>query len=145
MVMAHKIRVYPHNDLFNLAHYHRHIINHKVANNDEDGLALDCLSCLISLAFTVESLINFVGSKKIKGWRERQSFRTKMTEVCDAVGLSFDENKEPFATIWKLKVLRDLIAHGHPFETVTNISSREEMRRAMECPWDEHLDQESVS
>lgn len=143
--MTHRVRVYPHNDLFNLAHYQREVINNKVAESIEDALGLDCLSCLISLAFTVEALVNFVGHKKIQGWQERQPYRDKMNQVCKAANLNFDTNVEPFETLWQLKVLRDLIAHGQPIELTTSVNSREELRTAMECPWDQNLTSEYIN
>lgn len=143
--MTHRVRVYPHNDLFNLAHYQREVINKKVDENNEEALSLDCLSCLISLSFTVEALVNFVGLKKVQGWRERQPYRNKITQICNAVGLHFDEGVEPYSTLWQLKELRDSIAHGQPIEMTTNVSSREELRRAMKCPWDQHLNPDYIN
>lgn len=69
--MTHRVKVYPHNDLLNLAHFQRETIRRKLATEDHDGIKLDCLSCLISLAFSVEALVNFVGHKKVSKWRER--------------------------------------------------------------------------
>ncbi len=91
--MSHRIRVYPHNDLFNLAYYQKQAINNKVEEGIEDALRLDCLSCIISLSFSVEALINFVGSKRVQNWQERQSYRNKVNQVCHAAQLQFDETK----------------------------------------------------
>ena len=143
--MSHRIRVYPHNDLLNLAHYQREVINNKESEGIEDALALDCLSCLISLAFSVEALVNFVGQKKIIDWQERQSYRNKINQVCEQASLVFDENEVPFKTLWQLKELRDSIAHGQPIEVTTSVNTREELRRAMECPWDQHLTSEYIN
>ena len=82
--MTHKIRVYPHNDLLNLAYYQRENINDKVAVDCQDGLALDCQACIISLAFSVEALINFVGHKKVENWNEFQRYPAKLRQVCAA-------------------------------------------------------------
>jgi hypothetical protein len=143
--MSHRVRVYPHNDLLNLAHYQREIINSKESEGVGDALGLDCLSCLISLAFSVEALVNFIGQKKINGWQERKVYRNKINQVCEEASLVFNENEEPFKTIWQLKELRDSIAHGQPIELTTSVSSREELRRAMECPWDQHLSSEYIN
>ena len=143
--MTHRVRVYPHNDLSNLAHYQRETINKKIAESNEDGIDLDCLSCLISLAFSVEALLNFVGYKKVKNWKERQPYRDKMVQVCKAVGLQFSQEVDPYKTLWELKELRDSIAHGQPIEVSAKVRNREELRKAMECPWDKNLNAEYIN
>ena len=143
--MTHRVRVYPHNDLFNLAHYQRELINQKVAEGIEDALSLDCMSCLISLAFTVEALINFIGYKRVQDWREWQPYINKMTQVCEAASLGFDKNTEPYKTIWELKELRDSIAHGQPIELNTTVRTREELRASMVCSWDQNLNPDYVN
>lgn len=143
--MSHRVRVYPHNDLFNLAHYQRGIITEKVASSIEDGLGLDCMSCLISIAFSVEALINFIGHKRVDNWQERQDYRSKMQQVCAAAGIDFNTSNEPFQTLWSLKEMRDSIAHGQPLEISVSVESREELRRQMECPWDQRLNPNFVN
>lgn len=144
-VMSHRVRVYPHNDLFNLAHYQKGVINNKVEQGVEDALSLDCLSCLISLAFTVEALVNFVGNKRVRDWQERKPYRKKISQVCQVARLNFDETVEPFSTLWTLKELRDVIAHGKPLEIRTIASTREELRAAMACPWDSNLNPDFIN
>ena len=100
--MPHRISIYPHNDLFNLAHYHCETINRKVCEGVEDAISLDCMSCLIALAFAIEALVNFVGSSVIKDWQERQSYQAKLEQIGAAIGLSFDRKIEPFLTVWAL-------------------------------------------
>ena len=75
--MSHKVSVYPHNDLLNLAHYQIKKINEKVANGDQDGIALDCMSVLMAMAFAVEAVINLIGHKKVMSWKERKPYREK--------------------------------------------------------------------
>lgn len=140
-----RVRVYPHNDLLNLAHYQREVINDKVAQGVEDAISLDCLSCIISMAFSVEAIVNFVGHQKVHGWRERRPYRDKVNEVCEVAGLVFDETAEPFSTVWQLKETRDMIAHGQPFEGNVNVRTREELHTTMECPWDQHLTPEYIN
>ena len=72
--MAFRIRIYPHNDLGNLARYHREVVNAKVTSGDLDGISLDCMSFFIALAFSVEAFVNFIGSKKVKNWNERAAY-----------------------------------------------------------------------
>ncbi len=136
--MAH-IRVYPHNDLMNLARYHLDTIQKKVDAEVEDALALDCLSCLISLAFTVEAILNFVGSKRVKNWKERDSHKVKLSKVCSVSGQPFDPNIGLYKLIWELKLLRDEVAHGKPIEVTTNVKTQEELLGKMACPWDKYL------
>lgn len=112
--MTHKVRVYPHNDLLNLASYHRSIINDKTDKGSQDALSLDCMSCLIALSFGVEAFINFIGYKKVPDWCERQSFKNKIAAIYKAINISFDEKNDPYLTVWKLKELRDCMAHGQP-------------------------------
>lgn len=132
-------KVHPHNDLLNLAHYHRGVINEKNGHPDAEGVALDCMSCLIALAFSVEALINFVGAKCIDQWEERQPFHKKLSALETAFGLVYDKAKEPYSTIEKLKALRDQMAHGKPIEVSTTASSKEGLKKAMRAPWDEFL------
>jgi hypothetical protein len=137
--MGHRIKVYPHNDLLTLAHYHREIVNRKVATNNEEALALDCMSCIIALAFSVEALINFVGSKKISGWKERNTFNAKIKALSGNIGLNFERTKEPYITVEKLKSLRDQMAHGQPLEDTKVVSSIEELTSALKVPWNSAL------
>lgn len=132
-------KVHPHNDLLNLAHYHHGIVNEKNGKLDAEGLALDCMSCLLALAFAVEALINFVGGKCIDQWEEKQSFHNKISALEAAIGLPYDKAKEPYSTIEKLKTLRDQMAHGKPIEVSAIASSKEDLKRAMRAPWDEFL------
>lgn len=59
------VRVYPHNDLLNLAFYQRETINTKVQSRIEDAISLDCPSCIISLAFATEAIANLAVHRKI--------------------------------------------------------------------------------
>lgn len=140
-----RVRVYPHNDLLNLAHYQRETINNKLAAGIEDAISLDCLSCIISMAFAVEALVNVVGHQKVRGWQERRPYRLKIEEVCKTAGFDFDEIVEPFSTVWQLKETRDMIAHGQPYEGNFTVRTREELHAAMECPWDRHLSPEYIN
>lgn len=137
--MAYRARVYPHNDLLNLAHYHREVIERKHNHGIKDAIALDCMSCVIALAFSVEAIVNFVGAKVITNWKERLSYQDKMATIGDALGLDLDFSMEPYKTLYLLKETRDQMAHGKPIESTAEASSREAMRRAMECPWDNLL------
>ena len=142
--MAH-IRVYPHNNLLNLAHYHREVINDKEAEGEEYALDFDCLSCVLSLGLAVEALVNFVGHRRCSEWRERRPFRQKIEEVCNAANLEFNVSIEPFCTIWELKETRDHTVHGQPIETVISAQSREEIREELAPPWQRFLTSEYIN
>jgi len=143
--MTHRVRVFPHNDLLNLAHYQRETINKKVEDGIEDALALDCTGCLISLAFSVEALVNLIGHKRVDYWKEQRPYMEKMTDICSVAGLNFNKCVEPYKSVWELKKLRDSLAHGKPVETNTTAQTREELRKQMECPWDTKLTPEYVN
>ena len=136
--MATRARVYPHNDLSNLAHYQLQGIRAKVANGNDDGLALDCMACLISLAFSVEAFINFLGDHKLDKWNERSPFKNKIEAVCAGIGMKFDKQTEPFTSIWKLKETRDSIAHAKP----KLVTGDEDPQELMAADWDKLLDHE---
>lgn len=138
--MGHEVFVYPHNDLLNLAHHHRQVIEEKVRHGSRGGIGLDCMSCLIALAFSVEAISNFVGAKTVPEWNERDSYRAKTTQLGGKLGFVFDDKVEPFETLMRIKTIRDQLAHGKPIESRQDESSREMFERAMMCPWDEYLD-----
>ncbi len=143
--MTHKIQIYPHNDLFNLAYYQREIINKKIKDGIEEALGLDCMSCLISLAFTTEALVNFVGKKRVPNWNEGKRYLEKIKYVCAQADVTFSKHREPYKTLWELKTLRDSMAHGKPVEFQTDIENRNDFRKAMECSWDKNLTPDYVN
>jgi glycyl-tRNA synthetase alpha subunit len=103
--MALRSRNYPHNDLLNLSHYNLGVINEKVENGVSDAIALDCKNFLIALAFTIEALMNLVGSKKVRGWKERDSYYKKMKNMCKAIGYPYNNESDLFCTLDKIKKL----------------------------------------
>ncbi|MCD1650947.1 MAG: hypothetical protein COB32_04045 [Halomonas sp.] len=137
--MSHETQVLPHNDLLNLAYYHKCVIEKKVAEDNREAIALDCMSCLIALAFSVEAIANFVGFKAIPEWNERAFYKDKMLVLGKGCGFKFEDSQEPYKSLHMLKTIRDQMAHGKPIETKTDVSDREALRHAMASPWDEHL------
>ncbi len=140
--MSISYRVYPHNDLLNLANYHLEILNDKVENGVKNSIALDCTSVLISLAFSVEAIVNYVGYKCIKEWKERQPFHKKMEEICESANISINAESDLFEVINQLKIIRDSIAHGKPIEGKTDDNFSEGMNKYLKSPWDEYLNPE---
>lgn len=137
--MTHRVQVYPHNDLLNLAHYHREVIERKEADGAREAIALDCMSCLIALAFSVEAIVNLIGAKVINPWDERAPYKEKMKVLGEALGFIFAPSQEPYKTLQTLKTIRDQMAHGKPIESTTVLEDRVSFSRVMSCPWDEYL------
>jgi len=143
--MSHRVSVYPHNDLLNLSHYQTVKINEKVEAGDPNGVALDCMSALIAMAFAVEAVINLVGHKRVRGWKERKPYKEKAEAVCSVAGCSFDKAIEPYRTLWQMKELRDAMAHGKPQTFSASAKTREDLRKSMECSWDVYSTPEYVN
>lgn len=137
--MSHEAKVYPHNDLLNLAYYHRGVIEKKLKEGNREAIALDCMSCLIALAFSVEAIANFVGYKAVPEWNERASYADKMTLLGKNFGFEFDKCREPYDALQILKTIRDQMAHGKPVQSKAEVSGRDALRRAMNSPWDDYL------
>lgn len=137
--MTHQICIYPHNDLLNLADYHRETIKRKVSEDIDDAIALDCMSCIIALAFSVEALINLVGGKCVSSWRERAPFPEKIRIVMNGIGMACDATIDPYKTVDTLKTLRNQMAHGKPIMREEHLSSVSDFSDAMMTVWDGHL------
>ena len=135
-------RIYPHNELLSLARYQLDIINGKSEKGINVAIALDCVAILISLAFSVEAILNFVGHKCIKGWEERQPYYKKLREVCNVADIPIDAESELFSTLDQLKLMRDMIAHGKPIENKSNKSFSEEVGNSLKSPWAEYSNPE---
>ena len=107
--------VYIHNDLSNAAFYFKDIIERKQKEGG-DGIGLDCMACLIMLAFTFEANINFMGDHFIEGWEERSAFDAKVKQVFEALSIDRDETKRPYSSVVLAKNFRDTLAHGKPIK-----------------------------
>lgn len=142
--MSVSFKVYPHNDLMNLSYHHVKIIRKKLESGENSGIKLDCTSALISMAFTIEALINFVGHKKLGRWKERIKYHKKLNKVCNIAGIDKDNNKGIFDAISTLKIIRDEIAHGKPVEDEDESASSDSIDKLMCCSWDEHCSPEFV-
>ncbi|WP_396334125.1 hypothetical protein [Burkholderia anthina] len=142
--MPFRIRRYPHNDLLNLAHYHHQTIEKKRAAGDNDGIALDCTSCLIALAFSVEALFNFVGSQKVREWDERAHSPEKVATLAKSLNLPLESQEEPYEAIKILRTIRNGLAHGQPHESTADVSSHSELARQMQAPWDPYRNPDTV-
>jgi len=112
-----KKNIHIHNDISNTAHHLKTRIEEMEATGNRQGIALDITACLVMLAFTFESRLNFIGEQKVDGFKERRVFDTKLAKVLKALELDPDFSIRPYSTIQELKDFRDTIAHGKP-ETV---------------------------
>jgi hypothetical protein len=127
-----------------LACYHYETISRKVKSKEDDALALDCMSCLISLGIGVEGLINFTGYKIVIGWNERWIYHKKLKEVCNALGVKFVETNEPLLSLKKLKELRDRFVHAKPIRKTGEITAKEDLYEFMCNSWDHALEPDTV-
>lgn len=137
--MGHEVKIYPHNDLLNLSHHNLHTILDKEKSETNQGIGLDCMNLINSLAFSVESLINFIGFKVIDDWQERSPYHKKIEVLEKALSFKFDTNSEPYITLQILKDIRDKMAHGKPIVRMQDVSSREALSEAMKSPWDDFI------
>src|SRR3569623_1500170 len=139
-----KIRIYPHNDLLNLAWYHLDVIRNKKSHGQTEGISLDAMSCINALAFSIEALLNFVGVRRVANWKERLSYELKFRTVLEALGFDMRWDQEPFRSLRELKELRDQMAHGKPREIdLTNVDDQS-LSALLQNPWDDYLEPEYV-
>jgi hypothetical protein len=103
-----------HNNLANTARHLRKRIEEMEAADNRKGIALDITACLVMLAFTSESRLNFIGAKKVEGWNEWDPFPVKVKAVFKSLKLRPDHNKRPYSAIKLLQAFRNTIAHGKP-------------------------------
>lgn len=109
-----KKNIHIHNDISNTAHHLKARIEEMEATGDRQGIALDITACLVMLAFTFESRLNFIGEQTVEDFKERRWFDKKVEIVLKALGLEPDFSVRPYSTIKELKSFRETIAHGKP-------------------------------
>jgi DNA protecting protein DprA len=109
-----KKNIHIHNDISNTAHHLKARIEEMDATGDRQGIALDITACLVMLAFTFESRLNFIGEQTVEDFKERRWFDKKVEIVLKALGLEPDFSVRPYSSIKELKSFRDTIAHGKP-------------------------------
>lgn len=109
-----KKNIHIHNDLSNTARHLRNRIEEMEAAGNKLGIALDITACLVMLAITFESRLNFIGEQKVADFKERRWFDKKVEVVLKVLGLEPDFSVRPYSSIKELKSFRDTIAHGKP-------------------------------
>lgn len=144
-----KANIFIHNDLSNAAFYFKERVRERTERGDRDGIAFDCLAAVVTLAFMFEAHINFLGWKLLERWKETDSFEVKVKSVYKKLNLKWDKTREPEATIWQLKELRDFLAHGKPkmVEVDEEVIGRpEELERRMDLSagWEKECTPEFV-
>jgi hypothetical protein len=139
------VHIYPHNDISSLAHHQLKAINDKVRRGDNVGIAIDCMGLIISLAFSVEAIVNFVGHKKVSSWNERDRIDDKFQVLRREIGLPYDRSVEPYKTAYLVRTLRNDMGHAKPLEKDVEISHVDEIRGEMHTTWDEYLTPEQVN
>ncbi|MCY1193931.1 hypothetical protein D9M71_550050 [compost metagenome] len=106
--------IHIHNDISNTANHLRKRVEEMEAAGKREGILLDVTACLVMLAFTSESRINFIGAKKVENWDEWKPFHLKVKIVFNELGIKPDYSQRPYSAIKRLQEFRNTIAHGKP-------------------------------
>jgi hypothetical protein len=111
--------IHIHNDLSNMAHYYRELIVERHGEGDNKGITFDCISCLVSLAFSFEAYLNFFGSKPVRQWKhdecEMYDFKKKAKLVLKTLEVPSNMGIQPLKSVKELMKFRNTMAHGKPF------------------------------
>jgi hypothetical protein len=99
------------------------------AEQQKPGWFYNDLTAIIMSALSVEALCNSIGNRVIEGWQDYESSSpiAKLRILCKRLGITYNQNKEPWTTVKWLCKFRNIIAHAKP-ELVDEeyIMSREE-------------------
>ncbi|CAM3909806.1 hypothetical protein BOTU111921_00135 [Bordetella tumbae] len=133
--MGFRIKMNPHNTLFNIAFYHLRTAEDKVQDDTPDGLTLDCVSCIVFTAFAVEALLNFVAKETDYKENPGDKFPRRLKSLCESVGMEYDAGRQPVQSIQRLQAIRNALAHGKPYHSVSEASSKAELDAAMKYGW----------
>ncbi|TAY52953.1 hypothetical protein [Rhizobium leguminosarum] len=127
-----KRQIFIHNDLANAAFHFKERIEEKHKADDHHGIGLDIMGCIITLSFTNEARMNFLGYKLIDGWNEWQPIKAKIKQIAKRLETKADFGTRPYATIMEVKEFRDIFAHGKPIvvtSTHEEITTQTELDR----------------
>jgi len=133
-----------HNDISNTANHLRTRVEEMDKAGNREGISLDITACLVLLAFTFESRLNFIGHHKVGDWCERERFPTKLKIVRKALNLKPDYSVRPYSSIRALQDFRNTIAHGKPIiieinETIEGDPDAHPDDMELRAPWEESL------
>ncbi|TWC27597.1 MULTISPECIES: hypothetical protein [unclassified Pseudomonas] len=115
-----KKNIHIHNDISNTANHLKKRIEEMERAGNREGIALDITACLVMLAFTFESRLNFIGEKKVDGWIERDRFPEKLKNIQKALNLAPNYSVRPYSSVKQLQDFRNIIAHGKPSKVEVN-------------------------
>jgi len=66
------------------------IVEHKSARGENAGLQYDGMSAVISLAFSIEAILNFVGERTPGlDWNERAKYKQKIAALEKQLGFQY--------------------------------------------------------
>jgi hypothetical protein len=126
--------------LSNAAFYFKSVVDRKIETGERDGLAFDRMACAMTLAFTFEAKINFLGHKLLRNWREQQRFDEKVAQVLKHLDIVADWKVRPYSSIEGLRKFRNSIAHGKPVEIehdeTVEVPATELDRRDLSGEWE---------
>ncbi|TAY69306.1 hypothetical protein [Rhizobium leguminosarum] len=107
-------QIFIHNDLANAAFHFKERVEQKHKADDLYTIGLDMMGCIMTLSFTNEARMNFLGYKLIEGWNEWQTIKDKVKKVARKLGTPANFGARPYSTIMEVKEFRDIFAHGKP-------------------------------
>jgi hypothetical protein len=144
-----KRQIFIHNDLANAAFHFKERVEQKHNANDLHTIGLDMMGCILTLSFTNEARMNFLGYKLVADWNEWQPIKNKVKIIAKNLGTLADFGTRPYSTINEVKEFRDIFAHGKPIvvsSTHEEITTQEEIDRhnILQPEWQRFLTYEFV-
>jgi len=116
--------------------YHVGIVEDKLTRGEHLDLRYDGMSAVISLAFSIEAMLNFVGERELgPEWNERARYKQKITALEERLGFKYIKADEPYRTLEALKDARDMMAHGKPADFEVSAASNDQLAAAMQPEW----------
>lgn len=142
-------KLYIHNTLENAAFLVKNTIEQKIKEDKRDSIAFDYMNLGVLLAFDFEAKLNFMGSRYVKPWEERQRWKCKANRVFKALSIERDWGKRPYSSLKIMKTLRDDIAHGKPLEEsfneeVTGDEQEVLKGKSLRQPWEKLATHEQI-
>ena len=145
MTTTWRVRRVPHDTLWRLAMYHVQIVEDKAARNEHTDIRYDGMSAVIALAFSIEAILNFVGERKLGAdWKERASYKQKMSALEKRLDFKCIKTDQPFRTLEALKEARDKMAHGKPADFEVTAEGTNEVAAAMQTEWSPNITVQAV-
>jgi len=88
----------------------------KAAEQEEGHRPHHILICMTFCALALEALANAFGERFDDDWEvfERTSPVARVRILCSTLGIGWDKQQEPFATVVWLAKFRNKVAHAHP-------------------------------